>query len=388
MPREPAYGIDDANHVSQRPHRDRDAADGAQPAVVVLQLDVPDPGRPPAVDAARGRVDRPLADRAQERRVVRHPEADVPVGHNADVRPERGERLRDRRMDAAVHEPDRLQHVLAHRNVRANELVGGLVDLEPVVAVERGRLGFPRRVAKCEAFGGSEHRGRTSHDGAGRDGRPAARVGAARRRGAVLVRRRARPRRLRQLRAVRCARRGRRGDLARPAGDDDRDRPAALDGAAREAGGVRARALRRPADARARGRRADRGLRRGGRRAQGPREAARRAAGLHPGQRRRRPRRPFAGRHRDPRRRPERPGVRAHGALRGRLRAQRRAAAGVRERGRARARRLERPRPSGEAEALGPGLLRVRRPRPRQRLPPRLLRVHRARSPRRSPPAT
>ena len=111
--------------------------------VVVLQLDVPDPGRPPAVDAARRCMDRPLADRAQERRVVRHPEADVPVGHDADVRPERRERLGDRRMDAAVHEPDRLQQVLAHRNVRAHDLVGRLVDLEPVVAGRTGTTGIP-----------------------------------------------------------------------------------------------------------------------------------------------------------------------------------------------------------------------------------------------------
>ena len=77
-------------------------------------------------------------------------------------------------------------------------------------------------------------------------------------------------------------------------------------------------------------------------------------------------RRALARRDRDPRRRAQRPGLLADGALRGRLRAQRRASAGVRERGRARARRVERSRPSGEAEALGPGLLRVRRPRSRR----------------------
>ena len=49
---------------------------------------------------------------------------------------------------------------------------------------------------------------------------------------------RARPRRLRQLRAVRGARRGGRRDRADPARDDDRDRPAAPDGAARQAGCV------------------------------------------------------------------------------------------------------------------------------------------------------
>ena len=66
-----------------------------------------------------------------------------------------------------------------------------------------------------------------------------------------------------------------------------------------------------------------------------------------------RPRRPVARRDRDPRRRPERTGLRAHGALRGRLRAQRRPAARVRERCGARARRLERPRPPGQAAGSG-----------------------------------
>ena len=69
-----------------------------------------------------------------------------------DVRPHRGERLGDRRMDAAVHEADRLQHVLAHRNVPAHELVGRLVDLEAVVAVERRLHHFPHLAAKCEAL--------------------------------------------------------------------------------------------------------------------------------------------------------------------------------------------------------------------------------------------
>jgi len=38
---------------------------------------------------------------------------------------------------AAVHEADRLEDVLDHRNVRADGLFGRLVDDEPVVVVER-----------------------------------------------------------------------------------------------------------------------------------------------------------------------------------------------------------------------------------------------------------
>ena len=60
----------------------------------------------------------------------------LPVGQDADVRPHRSERFGDGRMDAAVHEADRLEHVLAHRNVPANDLIRGLVDLQPVVPVE------------------------------------------------------------------------------------------------------------------------------------------------------------------------------------------------------------------------------------------------------------
>jgi hypothetical protein len=40
-------------------------------------------------------------------------------------------------MDAAVHETDRLVQVLADRDVPADDLVRGLVDLEAVVVVER-----------------------------------------------------------------------------------------------------------------------------------------------------------------------------------------------------------------------------------------------------------
>ena len=60
----------------------------------------------------------------------------------------------------------------------------------------------------------------------------------------------------------------------------------------------------------------------------------------------------------------------------GRLRAQRRAASGVRQRRRARACCVERPRPPGQAEPLGAGLLRLRGHGAGRRVPPGLLRVH------------
>jgi hypothetical protein len=82
-------------------------------------------------------MDRPLADRAQKGGVVRHPEADAASGHDADVRPKRRERFRDRRVDAAVYEPERLGDLFHDGNVGSNELIARLVDLEPIVTVER-----------------------------------------------------------------------------------------------------------------------------------------------------------------------------------------------------------------------------------------------------------
>ena len=69
--------------------------------------------------------------------MVRLAKADLAVWNDADVRPERCEPLCDRRVDAAVDETDGLEQVLAHEDAAADELVGRLVDLEPVVSVER-----------------------------------------------------------------------------------------------------------------------------------------------------------------------------------------------------------------------------------------------------------
>ena len=70
----------------------------------------------------RLRVDRAAADRAQERGVVRHPEPDHAVGEDAERRPVGGERLRDRRVDAAVDDPGRLPVLVLHEHAAAHEL--------------------------------------------------------------------------------------------------------------------------------------------------------------------------------------------------------------------------------------------------------------------------
>ena len=47
--------------------------------------------------------------------------------------------------------PDRLEHVWPYSHVAGDDLLGRLVDLEPVMVVERGRPGSHGR--KCEASG-------------------------------------------------------------------------------------------------------------------------------------------------------------------------------------------------------------------------------------------
>src|SRR5215203_3360082 len=120
--------------------RDRDSAHRAEPTGVVGHLHVPNPGGAAATSAAGDGVNRALADRPEEARVVRLAEADLAVLVHTDVCPERGERLRDRRVHSAVHETDRLEDVRSYRHAALDDLVGRLVDDETVVAVERGRL--------------------------------------------------------------------------------------------------------------------------------------------------------------------------------------------------------------------------------------------------------
>ena len=92
---------------------------------------------------ARRGVDRPALHGAQEGALVGHAEPDLALGGDAVVRAERGEPLRDRRVDAAVHEPQWLLEGLPDPDLPANYLVGALEQLEAVVAVERRELEEP-----------------------------------------------------------------------------------------------------------------------------------------------------------------------------------------------------------------------------------------------------
>ena len=128
-----AAGVDGPGGVA---HGDRHPHERAQAAVVVGDLDLPHPGRPAAVAAARLGVDRALGDRAQEARLVRQALGDPPLGDHGERGRERGDRLGDRREHAAVHEAHRLLDLVAHRDARADALVVGLEDLQAVEGVE------------------------------------------------------------------------------------------------------------------------------------------------------------------------------------------------------------------------------------------------------------
>ena len=68
-----------------RPHRERHARGGAEPAVVVREADVPDPARPAAVDRRALGVDDALGGRAEEMRVVRLADREVAVALHGQV---------------------------------------------------------------------------------------------------------------------------------------------------------------------------------------------------------------------------------------------------------------------------------------------------------------
>ena len=68
-------------------------------------------------------MDGPAPDGAQERSLIRHSETELALGGHTVVRAERSEPLRDRRIDAAVHEPNRLCDVLEHGDAATHELV-------------------------------------------------------------------------------------------------------------------------------------------------------------------------------------------------------------------------------------------------------------------------
>ena len=127
-------------------HRDRHPADRDEPVLAVGVVDLPDPRRAAPVARAGARRD-PLAARGlQEARVVGDPHRREPV--LVDVRDRRlgGEHLGQRRVGAAVHEPEALAHAVGDREARDRLAVADRDDLEPEDAVEAVLLGDrPRR---------------------------------------------------------------------------------------------------------------------------------------------------------------------------------------------------------------------------------------------------
>ena len=92
----------------QRPHGHRHARGRAETAVVVAEVDVPDPGRAAAVQPPRLRMDRAGGDRAQEARAVGLAGGHVAVLGDRHVRRDRDQRLGQRRVGPAVDEPEGL----------------------------------------------------------------------------------------------------------------------------------------------------------------------------------------------------------------------------------------------------------------------------------------
>ena len=86
--------------------------------------------------ARRVRVHGALGDRSQKARAVREPHRPVAVGHDRDRRRERRDRLRDRRVDATVHEPRRLLELVAHDHLRPHLRVIVGEHMEPVESIE------------------------------------------------------------------------------------------------------------------------------------------------------------------------------------------------------------------------------------------------------------
>ena len=136
MPRGPPYGIDDPDHVrSGRTAIVTRLTAQSRPSSSVSSTSQTQVVRPRWTRRAMAWI---VPSRIERRKVewFDMPRPMLPSGKTPTFVPNGGECLRDRRVDAAVHEPDRLQQVLAHRNVGAHDLVGRLVDLETVVAVE------------------------------------------------------------------------------------------------------------------------------------------------------------------------------------------------------------------------------------------------------------
>ena len=116
-------------------HRDGHAGDGAAPAGVVGDLDVPDPRRAATVQAA-GRRRGPCPTVIGRRKLVllERPNATLRSAATAMVGGAGGQRLGDRGVEPAVHQSGRLEVLWADDDPRAGFLVA---QLEPLHAVER-----------------------------------------------------------------------------------------------------------------------------------------------------------------------------------------------------------------------------------------------------------
>ncbi len=144
MPITNAYRPGEEEAARPLANRDGHADEGAEAALVVGDVDLPDPGRAAAVAAAGDGVDRAFDDRAQEARLVREALGGLALAVHLHPRRHRRHRLGDRREDAPVDEAGGLAQLVAHLDLRADLLVAVAEQLESVEAVEADGKTFER----------------------------------------------------------------------------------------------------------------------------------------------------------------------------------------------------------------------------------------------------
>jgi NAD+ synthetase len=110
-----------------RPDGDRHTGQGADAALVVGHLDIPDPSSPALVARFSRGVDVPLADRAQERGVIRLAHRDHAVIADGVIGARGADALGERGVDAAVDDSVHLKMALLNRDPGAG-VVGIEVD--------------------------------------------------------------------------------------------------------------------------------------------------------------------------------------------------------------------------------------------------------------------
>jgi hypothetical protein len=122
---------------SYRSDGERDAADGAQPVVLIADVDVPEPCRPPLVHCSSGGFQGSAADWPDEAGRILHPKRDLAALADDRVRSMRCDCLADRRIDAAVNDTGRLEMVRPDLEATNHPASPHQVQLQPTEIIKR-----------------------------------------------------------------------------------------------------------------------------------------------------------------------------------------------------------------------------------------------------------